>query len=155
MYRLFYKEFYLYANSLFLNNIGAEDIIQDLFLDIWEKSNVKFDSLNYFKAYFFVAIKNKFLMHCRKNKFINKQSEAIIYDNNYFIAQAVEAELYSIIPDALNILPADCAESFVLFIENMEVKEIAEKLNKTESLFTNKGNDRYFYFVNICKKTKL
>lgn len=52
------------------------------------------------------------------------------YDEDWLTIYAVEAEVFSLVPVALNLLPEDCAESFKLFLEGYTVKEIAEKQSK-------------------------
>lgn len=69
-------------------------------------------------------------MHCRHQKTVEKANEFQLKDDNFFIIHAAESEIYSIIPEALNLLPEDCVETFNLFIEGYSVKEIAQKKNK-------------------------
>ena len=134
VYNYLYKELYYYAYSLYNESvILPEDIIQDVFLEVWENKKIKFDSLKKIKAYIYIVIKHKFLMHCRHQKFISKEITKLASDDVFFIAQAVEAEVFSYIPEALNLLPEQCAISFKLFLEGYDIKDIAAKLNKTES----------------------
>ena len=130
IYTLIYKSLYYYAYSLYKEtNIDCEDIIQDVFLNIWENKRLKFETIGKIKSYIFVVIKNKFLEYCRHQKFANRAIAESVKDNDFFVIQAVEADVYSIIPEALNMLPSDCAKSFKLFIEGYSVKEIAIKLD--------------------------
>ena len=134
VYNHLYKELFYYTYSLYKNSsILPEDIIHDTFLEIWENKKLEFDSLKKLKAYIFIVIKRKFLMHYRHNKFVVKETVKLSSNDDYFVSQAVEAEIFSFIPEALNLLPEQCAKSFKLFLEGYDIKEIAKQLNKTES----------------------
>ena len=48
VYRMIYRELYLYATRLFESlNVPAEDVIQDIFTDIWLRESVQFPSILY------------------------------------------------------------------------------------------------------------
>ena len=61
VYRMIYRELYLYATRLFEPlNIPSEDIIQDVMADIWKRSSVQFPTLAYIKTFCFIALKNAY-----------------------------------------------------------------------------------------------
>ena len=56
VYRMIYRELYLYATRLFESlNVPAEDVIQDIFTDIWLRESVQFPSILYIKTFCFIA----------------------------------------------------------------------------------------------------
>ena len=56
IYTLLYKSLYFYAFSLYQNtNVDSEDIIQDIFLEIWENKRLKFETSEKIKSYIFVT----------------------------------------------------------------------------------------------------
>lgn len=58
VYRMIYRELYLYATHIFNPlNLPAEDVIQDIFTDIWLRESVQFPSLPYIKTFCFIALK--------------------------------------------------------------------------------------------------
>ncbi len=61
VYRMIYRELYLYATRLFESlNVPAEDVIQDIFTDIWLRESVQFPSILYIKTFCFIALKNAY-----------------------------------------------------------------------------------------------
>lgn len=61
VYRMIYRELYLYATHIFNPlNLPAEDVIQDIFTDIWLRESVQFPSLPYIKTFCFIALKNAY-----------------------------------------------------------------------------------------------
>ena len=61
VYRMIYRELYLYATRLFDPlNLPAEDVIQDIFTDIWLRESVQFPSILYIKTFCFIALKNAY-----------------------------------------------------------------------------------------------
>lgn len=61
VYRMIYRELYLYATRLFESlNVPAEDVIQDIFTDIWLRESVQFPSILYIKTFCFIALKNTY-----------------------------------------------------------------------------------------------
>ena len=58
VYRMIYRELYLYATRLFESlNVPAEDVIQDIFTDMWLRESVQFSSIPYIKTFCFIALK--------------------------------------------------------------------------------------------------
>lgn len=80
-------------------------------------------------------------MHYNHMKVVEKANRYIADDRDFFIINAAEAEVFSFIPSALNILPLECAKSFKLFLEGWNIEEIAEQLGKKKSTIYNQKND--------------
>lgn len=137
----FGEVYLLYANELLYftrriyseTDVVANDVIHDLFIKIWESDKLKFSSLSNIKGYLLVSTKNYFRDYIKHHKCIGKFNQALLNDEDAFVSQVVENETFSIISQALELLPMECARVFKLCIEGWEVKEIAEKLNKTPS----------------------
>lgn len=142
IYDHYYKEIYYYTSSLYTNSgTDAKDVIQDVFLEIWQNRKLKFDSLKGIKSYIYFVIKNKFRMHYNHLKVVEKANRYIADDRDFFIINAAEAEVFSFIPSVLNILPSECAKSFKLFLDGWNIEEIAEQLGKKKSTIYNQKND--------------
>ncbi|RXJ45742.1 RNA polymerase sigma factor [Gelidibacter gilvus] len=71
IYNRFWKSLYGYAYSLYNEEEICEDIVQDVFISLWEKS--KTIDLTNIEAYLFRAIKYKLASHIRGLKFISNQ----------------------------------------------------------------------------------
>ncbi len=134
IYNLFYKELYLYSLSLYKNeSIDSDDIVQDAFVYILEKREIKFSSLTKIKSYLIVLIKNQFYSYCRHKVVQDKYNvEQQSNDNNYTL-KAIEAEFVSIIPEIVSMVPRNCAETIKLMLEGYSIPEISKILNKPKT----------------------
>lgn len=133
VYELYYDELIRFAGRLFFNTkVLEDDIVQDIYLTIWENKTILFDSLHGIKAYLYVCIKNKFKNHITHSKHINLYNQNMLKDN-FFVVQVAESEVMSVISQAIDLLPEECSKVFQLHLEGWEVQDIAKKLNKAES----------------------
>lgn len=124
-----YRYIYLFTKS----KDTSEEIIQNVFIKIWERRET-LGSITSFKAYLYRSAKNLLLDEVRKNQVKTKvfftlkpdseesyeESDAkIIYDQYYQIAQ-----------DAINLLPKKRKQIVELRTnEDLTLDEIAEKLS--------------------------
>lgn len=133
IYKLYYNELMNFAGRLFYNTeVSVEDIIQDVFMNIWENNPRQFDSLSGIKAYIYVCIKNKLKNYIAHNKYVNEYNSRMLQED-CFIIQVAESEILSIITQAMDILPEECSKVFQLHMEGWDVQDIAQKLDKSES----------------------
>ncbi|MEY8592915.1 sigma-70 family RNA polymerase sigma factor [Butyricimonas hominis] len=128
VYRMIYRELYLYATRLFEPlNIPSEDIIQDVMADIWKRSSVQFPTLAYIKTFCFIALKNAY-----KNKLKHlghQQRFKLECKVEYEFSDDMErVELYKTLYDSLQILPEDYATVIRMYLEGWKPEEIASKL---------------------------
>lgn len=129
----------------YYSNLDSKDLIQDIFAAMWSNESLQFTSLAHIKNYLFLAIKNKHKNHLKHSKHVanyEKQSE------NYCFSTMVESSTLSILSEAMSYLPDDCATIFKLYIEGWEIKDIAQKMNKSESAIYSRRN----HGIKILKK---
>ncbi|MCE5345519.1 MAG: RNA polymerase sigma-70 factor [Bacteroidales bacterium] len=118
---------------------SAQDIVQDAFLIIWEKSDTL--SINSSpKAYLFQAVKNSCLNYIRHlntcqttedklNLKISLSEKSVYSDFNDPYYSLLELEIQQKIEEIINTLPEKCLEVYKLSRQNnLHNKEIAEKL---------------------------
>lgn len=142
IYDKIYREIFFYAQSVFNNSgIDPKDIIHDIFVDIWLKKSIHFHSIKDLKSYLYVTIKNRCRAHYNRVKVVDKAHKYFIKNEDIFIVQAAEAEIFSPIASALKLLPLECAKTFKMFLEGMSAKEIAVILNKKESTIYNQRRE--------------
>lgn len=133
IYNLYYYEFFHFANRLFCDTVEySEDVVQEVFINLWKNKSQNFDSLNGLKLYIYVCIKNRFRDYIKHKKHEEKYRK-VVYCEDYFTVQIAESEVYSIIAESVHLLPEECATVFRLHLDGWEVKEIAQRLGKTES----------------------
>jgi RNA polymerase sigma-70 factor (ECF subfamily) len=119
----------------------AEDIIQDIFLELYEKFDLLENRVN-MVAYVFTAIKNRCIDHLRHK--IVKQETARRMQEEHFLTLRMkfdsleileeslfdEEDMEGVIAKALNTLPERCRNIFIKHkIEGKKQKEIARELN--------------------------
>lgn len=129
VYSKYYNDFFRYAAYLYIDTeVDPKDILQDIFIKLWQDNSISFNAFEKLRAYIFTTIKNSFLNHItHKNvqqSYINTQIEKHDYD-------LFECEIYSYVEEALNILPEECRKVFKLYIEGYKPDAIAKELGKS------------------------
>lgn len=133
VYSHYYYNLLHLANKLFSDTTEQpEDVVQDIFINIWNNKRQKFDSLNGLKLYVYVSIRNKFKDYIKHQKH-KERFRDVINSEDYFTVQVAESEVYSIIAESISLLPEECATVFRLHLDGWDVKDIALKTGKTES----------------------
>lgn len=133
IYLHYYDDLFYFASSLYSNTeVCADDVVQDVFLKLWELGRMNFPSMISLKAYLVISIKNRFKNYLDHRKHIEKHSKMLLLDEEYFITRVVETEFVSLFRSAVALLPEECAKVFTEYMNGLDVKEIAKKLNKSE-----------------------
>lgn len=130
-----------FAQEYVICEEDAENIVQDVFLDLWEQQFILMPRSN-LVAFLFTATKNRCLDFLRHKIVIRKGTEKLLDD--YIIElqiklQSLEAfddwifsdpNIETVIQNAIENLPEKCREIFVLNkIEGKKQKTIAQELN--------------------------
>ena len=117
----------------------AENIVQDIFLYLWEHPEV-FKTIDNMDAFLFTLVKNRCLNFLKHNLYIKKRTletaeEQEMQMNLYSLQQFDESfltisEVENLIDEVIGKLPERCREIFILSrMEGLKYKEIAERLN--------------------------
>lgn len=126
-YRL-YRFVYEYVQ----NKEDAENIVQDIFVLLWEKRHVLNIQISLI-AYIFSLAKNKCIDHLRKkivSDTYNREMRVNLMSlENLNMAFCTEEDIESLISAALDKLPERCREIFIKSrIEGKQYKQIAEEM---------------------------
>lgn len=133
IYLMYFDDLIYFASNLFRNTATSpDDIVQDIFLNLWENKKQKFTGLINIKAYLFVSVKNRFKDYLKHQKHIDNHLAAARLNEDYFVFQVVETEVSSFLKEAVEVLPEECRKVFVEYINGLDANEIALKLNKSE-----------------------
>ncbi|WP_337040596.1 RNA polymerase sigma-70 factor [Emticicia sp. 17c] len=132
VFRKYYQSLCTYANSMLKEIDEAEEIVQNLFLGIWEKRN-DFEITISLKSYLYRAVHNHCLNRIKhlKVREEHQQYATVYYDNAYeSVSQSViKNELERKIEEAIEKLPEQCRLIFKLSRwEELKYHEIAEQL---------------------------
>lgn len=131
--------------------IAPGDVVQDLFMKIWERKDLTFTSLEHLKAYMYVVIRNGYREYLSHKSVANHYIQTVKMTDDYFISQIVETETLSLLSRLTELLPEECAKVFKLYLEGWETKEIVEKLGKSSSTVYNQRQEA----IKILKKLDL
>ena len=132
-YNLFAKVLTAYALK-FVSRQTAQDIVQDLFLEIWNNPPALKTSL---KSYLFAAVRNACLDHLKsmqvKEKYINHRLIQVQMDELMYYQEdeisIIEEEQLELIYASIGKLPEKCKEVIEMYyFKNMKSAEIAEQL---------------------------
>lgn len=137
LFETLYPPLCLFANK-YLNDMDtSKDIVQEVFIKIWEKQPV-FTNQNTTKAYFYTTVKNHCLNYLKSNHYKTIANTALLdielpESEDYFFAELVSAEIYAQLYKAIDTLPKKAAKVISLSLNNYTTNEIAEELSITPS----------------------
>lgn len=130
-----------FAREYVLSEEEAENIAQDVFLELYQKKDTLDFHIN-IVAYLFTSVKNRCIDHLRR-KLQEKRAVSMMQEEieltfrmKYESLEAFDMEdlseerIKQMVEHALSLLPERCREIFVLSkIQGKKQKEIAEELN--------------------------
>lgn len=131
LFRFYYPILCNYSIRFVKDTSQAEEIVQDLFCQIWEnRKKLKIHSS--FKSYLYKATYLNSLQYLRKKGIESKYEEYYKRksDNTTLNNSLEEAEIQTIIQSTLTNLPERCSKIFKMNrFEGLKYKEIADKLS--------------------------
>lgn len=132
LFKTYYSPLCRFAKTILKNSEQAEDVVQEVFLKIWDKRN-SIDPNPSFKAYLYMAVRNHSLnllkINERKYWLDDDLENYEILSNNEVQAQLEAKELSQKINEVIESLPEKCKLTFKLSrFENLSYKEIAEAM---------------------------
>ena len=131
LYRHFYPGLLSYANSFVKNESAAEELVEDVFIKLWENRNIV-PTINNLSHYLYVAAKHKCINYLKSKKNIPSVE---IGDDAAFTFATPESRLVcdenlKVILDAINSLPPQCKLIFRLTKEEgLKYREVAQLLD--------------------------
>lgn len=136
IYKLYYPKMFGFAKNYILADEDAENIVQDVFLVLWEKKDELEISYTLI-TFLFTLVKNRCLNFLR-HKLIEEEYNTQMKEELSFKLYSLESldysyysekELRERIQQALATLPERCREVFIKSrIEGLKYKEISEEL---------------------------
>jgi len=130
VFNFYYSGLVLFADRIIKNTAVSEDIVQSVFLKLWEtRETIEIRS---FRSYFVQCVKNRCIDHIRNQQVKNR------FDAHYAETEVVLAEedlwtkneISHLLDLAIADLPPRCREVFWMSrYENLKIADIADKLN--------------------------
>lgn len=141
IYTKYFPKMVRFASEYVLSREEAQNIVQDLFLYLWEQRST-LSAISNMDAYLFTLTKNRCIDFYRQRSRIARVKESldelherelslkmealIQFDENMFSTQEIE----ELLENAVNRLPEKCREVFILSrMEGLKHEEIANRLN--------------------------
>lgn len=129
-FRCYYKPLCLYAMHYIQDMDLIEDVVQDCFVDLWERVNDE-KTVSSVRPYLYMMVRNRCLDTLKKDNQIDynvspSDLAGFIQDEEAEERSLIEARLWT----AIDSLPEKCREVFLLSKrDGLKYKEIADKLN--------------------------
>lgn len=140
VYFIYFPKLVRFAREFVLSTEDAENIIQDIFLYLWEHRELLV-TLNNPNAFLFTLVKNKSIDFLRLKKRMDQKNEKLetvldkelqlkMYALQQFDENALSNDdIETLLNNAINKLPDKCREIFILSrMEGLKYKEIADRL---------------------------
>lgn len=106
----------------------AEDIVQDVFVKVWEVRESLYEVEN-LSAYLYQMVRFKCFNHLRAEKVRKEVTKSFTEEMNVVeINEYIKDETFRLVMNALECLPAGSREVFSRTIQGYSAKEIAEEL---------------------------
>lgn len=132
LFSKYYKDLVLYGGTIIQNQEVCEDIVQNIFMYIWDnRENIKIDSL---KSYLIKSVKNSCLDEVKHYKIIDAHAELVIrqnsLENNDTEEYVLFSELNTKLQEAIDKLPEVEKVAFTMSrIKEMKYQQISGELN--------------------------
>lgn len=129
IYDRYSKSLFLYAMNIFKKKEVCEDIVQNVFVQLWVKRGTK--KINSLKPFLFKSVKYQIFKHLRDKKVSDAElSRLNIVDTSMSVSQKLEyQELEDLIARQVDKLPKRCQQIFILSrFQYKSNKEIATEL---------------------------
>lgn len=129
-FRCYYKPLCLYAMHYIQDMDLIEDVVQDCFVELWERMNDE-KPVSSVRPYLYMMVRNRCLDALKKDNQIDynvspSDLEGFIQDEEAEERSLIEARLWT----AIDSLPEKCREVFLLSKrDGLKHKEVADKLN--------------------------
>ena len=146
LFCVFYRYLVLYAMRYVRQQEVAEDVVQEVFVAIWE-SDKEYNSYHGFRAFLYDSVKNKCLNHLKHEEVERRHAEIMMQeqeedDEDY---RLMREEMYRELHRVVAQLPDRCRAVFELHLEGKKNEEIAQALTLSiETVKTQKKKAMHF-----------
>ena len=139
LYQKYFSKLYGAVYKRLQNRELTEEVVQELFISLWERRTVLVISTT-IESYLFSSVKYLVIAQYKKNNLFEKYSNSLNQEvhNDNFTEQAVAFdELNEAYQNALKLLPERCREVFLLKRSGLSQREISEKMDISEKTVEN------------------
>ncbi len=146
LFGAFYRYLVLYAMRYVGRQEVAEDVVQEVFVAIWE-SDKEYNSYHGFRAFLYDSVKNRCLNHLKHQEVERRHAEILLQeqeeeDEDY---RLMREEMYRALHCAVGDLPERCRLVFELHLQGKKNEEIASAIGlSVETVKTQKKKAMHF-----------
>lgn len=128
----YYTNLSRFAFTYVKDEAVAEELVQEVFVNLWQKQELK--EISSIRSFLYISVRNRALNHLRdhktrtlhENDFAIERERDALYEYNEYEHKQLE----TLVKDAIAELPEKCREIFELSRnENLTYQQIAEQLN--------------------------
>lgn len=133
LFKAHFKALHAYASAMLQNDEMAEEIVQNMFMKLWEKRS-RVEIQTSVKAFLYKCVHNDVLNYIKHQKIKTKYRDFTAYSMNHHAESKASDrlelnELEGRLGDALNVLPQQCRTIFQMSrFEELKYREIADEL---------------------------
>ena len=134
------------ALRITFNRAEAEDVVQEVFVRLWEKRG-ELKSVQNLEGYLLLSVKNRCLNYLKHEEVERRHAEILLQeqdeeDEDY---RLMREEMYRALHRAVDELPERCRQVFELHLQGKKNEEIAQVLElSVETVKTQKKKAMYF-----------
>lgn len=146
LFGTFYRYLVLYAMRYVGQQEVAEDVVQEVFVAIWE-SEKEYNSYHGFRAFLYDSVKNRCLNYLKHQEVERRHAEILLQeqeeeDEDY---RLMREEMYRALHRAVGDLPERCRAVFELHLQGKKNEEIASAIGlSVETVKTQKKKAMHF-----------
>lgn len=130
IFNVWYDSLCLFANRITGDLPASEDIVQEVFISLWENRG-KIESEAHLKAFLYSVTRNKCLNYIKHEKIKEKFSQEQnfpVENEDFFIRYVISEETNRIIRQTSKELAPKCRRIFLLSLKGINNQEIASML---------------------------
>ena len=132
LYHIYVSKLYKYVYGYMKSEDVTKDIVQEIFIRIWEK-RIKFENELLLRKYLYLSTQNKCFTYLRDRKVQHYHKQQII--DNYqeqeepnIINSLIKEEVYRQLLSSIEQLPPQCKKICLLTLDGKKPSEIAKEL---------------------------
>ena len=133
LFRAYYAPLCFFAGRIIENPDDAGDIVEDLFVKLWDRQQTFTDTLHA-QSFFYRSIRNACLNYIKHGRVVRITHEMLLHTTEVIehdhMSDMIRAEVWGELYRAIENLPLQCKKVISMsFLEGMTTDEIAAKLD--------------------------
>ena len=158
LFRGYSSRLYHFAYGYLRSDVESEEVVQEVFTQVWEKRHTLKEELS-FRSYLFTIAFNIIKKHFRARSYFNKYLNTAKIQDDLDIGTSQEVDYISLqgfITELIEKMPARRKEIFIKSrMDGLSIKEIADSMNISRKTVENQISTALKNIRGCLKKEKL